>query len=215
MKKLIYLSLLLLITGCSKKEQPGEVIALKIHPEALKYLKFDPGKYYIYRDSTTGRLDSVLISENAHTTLYVPAYVSTFASVPEHTTEAIQIILHRYGDSFGTEWLKAGGQSELGFSLLRYTSNDSASITLTETINMPGGGVTQIYGVFSSTSTPFSITVEGVTYPSVILGGFVDPTYYANSLREFYWARNVGVVKRVLTLNNVRYVSTLLRHGQR
>ena len=215
MKRVFYLVIIFLVLESCSKEETKEVLYLKIDPEALKYIKFDPGKYYIYKDSSSGRLDSVLLTHNTLSTQRNPGTSSSWGGgTPPYTTETIQIILHRFGDNVGVNWFKADGQPVLPFSYPNYSSNDSASIILTEIINSPGGGVVQIHGAFSSTRTPFSLTVEGVTYPSVILGGISSPSYYANSLREFYWAKNVGIIKRVLTLEDVRYVSTLIRHGK-
>jgi hypothetical protein len=215
MKSLFYFVFIIFgIWGCSKDKKSADLLYLKIDPEALKYLQFDPGKYFIYKDSASGRLDSVLLLNNTFATKYVGAVAGTWGSTPAYTTESITVILHRYGDNVSTQWLHANGQPDFYSSYIIFNSNDHAPVTLTETINRPQGGISSIHGVFSSLSTPFSMTAEGINYPSVILGGFKDASYYANSLREFYWAKNVGIIKRVLVLENVRYVSTLVRHGK-
>ncbi len=215
MKKVIYFAFLVYLScGCSK-EEAKDILYFKIHPEALKYIKFDQGKYFVYKDSATGRIDSVIVTNNTLTTKHIAASQGSWISLPEYNEEHIQMTLHRYGDNAGTNWFKAEGEAMAQFyNPPHFLSNDSASIDLTEIINRPGGDVSTIGGAFSSTRTPFSISVEGVTYPSVILGGFTDASYYPNSLREFYWAKNVGIIKKVIVLENTRYVSTLVRHGR-
>jgi hypothetical protein len=213
MKRIIYLALLVSFAGGCSKEKTKDIMYFKIHPEALKYIKFDQGKYYIYKDSATGRLDSVILTDNTLTTKHIPASQGSWANTPEYNTEHIQMTLHRYGDNVGTQWFKAEGEPMLQNYYGPFLSDDSASIILTEIISWQGG-VRTSHGAFSSTSTAFPMIVEAVSYPSVILGGFSSPTFYENSLREFYWAKNVGIIKKIIVLENVRYVSSLVRHGQ-
>ena len=63
-----------------------------------------------------------------------------------------------------------------------------------------------------------SMTIEGKTYTNVISGG-IDNTYMDINApnyfkRTFYWAKGVGIVKRVIiTTGGAIKTHTLLRHN--
>lgn len=52
--------------SCKKdhKDKPADPVCIRFNPEALAFVQFLLNKYYIYKDSASGMLDSVIVTQS-------------------------------------------------------------------------------------------------------------------------------------------------------
>ncbi|MEO7961622.1 MAG: hypothetical protein ABIR19_08740, partial [Ginsengibacter sp.] len=61
--------------SCKKdhKDQPADPAYVQFNPEALAYVQFPLNTYYIFKDSASGMLDSVVVTQSNLEKKFVPA----------------------------------------------------------------------------------------------------------------------------------------------
>lgn len=148
------------------------------------------GKYFIYKDSATLKLDSVLVTESL-----LEPYSTTIGRTP-YNEERYTLILSKINSSGKiTEWLTGIAYSGVV---------DSKDIYMTRDITE--GGYFFRYppcNCGNERNIP-AMVVEGKTYTDVILTS--DGTSYS-----YYWAKGVGLIKRSETNISGMKTYTLLR----
>lgn len=207
-----------LISGCQKDEVTDnpmdDVYNISFSRNALDYINIPVGKYFIYKVSGQIALDSVAVVSSQLDTVNMPRNDNT--NFPEHNIERFRIRINQYQNNIGgpgtliTEWLR-GTTNATPFS--PYDSSSTADVRLefsNSTI-----GKTIFFATHNVTGS--TLTVEGVTYTGVVMAEsdnglpISDAAYKKNT---FYWAKGVGIIKRVtVSFNGHEVTMTLLRHN--
>jgi hypothetical protein len=169
----------LLLTSC-KKEEPYYALP----PEGLSYIQLRPGQYFIYKDSASGTVDSVIVTESKLEKVHsdgsgqfrYSAYFDNYS-----------LTLTKYTTASSTVWLKGiatAAFSSSEFTLLSSLTNDDWDIRM---LRYPAG---YLQGIFSNDRLIPVLVVAGKQYTQVILTA-------GNSSNDskFYWAKGVGLVR--------------------
>jgi hypothetical protein len=211
MKQKIILQLLILLFVACKKNSSSpadETITLKFKPEGLEFIQLTISKYFIYKDSASGNLDSVTVVKSLLENQYTPAHHSEGVFDPDIPAFNIQVFTLILEDQFYQEWFRGNATATGASSII--ASSDSSNIDLRE----PDAGTAFYYP--ADLLIP-SITIEGKTYTDVIKHinnnglGMDDPGYKKST---YYWAKQIGIIKReVVTTNGSVKTITLLRNN--
>lgn len=114
----------ILAIGCKKKEEFSKTI----DPKMKQYFSFQPGTYWIYKDSVSGKEDSFYVSQNTTTTKDGIEYNETLIMIHGDTAaRSCSINLHQTGLNFSFQESRSVGFS---FVLL---GNDALWINITTT----------------------------------------------------------------------------------
>lgn len=214
MKRGIFLTAIIIVTAACSKSKEEAVIELKFSTQGLAFVNLAMGKYFIYKDSATNRLDSIVVTKNTLAFENIPPNNTGWGTEPAHKAQSFNLELTHYAPG-ATLWFY--GEAMAGFDdLLNYNSSDTAAIHLGEIHTNPSGVSVHYFSAFAyynglGSLPPVSMTVEGVHYPVTIKGGSQDPDNL--NYREFYWAPDVGIIKRVIVNEGDRQVATLVRHN--
>jgi hypothetical protein len=204
------------LTSCKKDDPAGinpinSVFNISFSRNALAYVNIPVGKYFIYKTVATGALDSVAVTANQLTVNNYPKNVAS--NFPEHNIESFRLTLTVYNYInnmyIPIQWLKAAAVNDF------YTPYDSSS---TADVRLKFSGTDQtIFYASDNLAGVTSLTVEGVNYPEVIRSEstnglpVTDISYEKN---VFYWAKNIGIIKRIITkANGSQTEINLLRHN--
>ena len=204
------------LTSCQKDDPVvinpvNSVFNISFSRNALAYVNIPVGKYFIYKTVATGVLDSVAVTSNQLSITNFPK--NEASNFPEHNIESFRLTLTKYNNIGGTyipvQWIRAYATSDIS------TPYDSTS---TADVKLEFSGTDQtIFYASHNVSGVQSLVVEGVNYPEVIksesTNGFpaTDPSYEKN---VFYWAKNIGIIKRIITRpNGSQTEMNLLRHN--
>lgn len=205
------------MTSCQKDvadvDSPVDhVYNISFSRNALGYVNIPVGKYFIYKVTGYSALDSVAVTSNELDTVNFPRDINF--SFPEHNVERIRLRWTKYTPVFGggivtSTWLRGG--TVPGY-FIPYDSSSTADVRLV----ISGTDQTMFFARDNLAGTQ-TLVVEGVTYQGVIRAEsnnglpITDPAYEKN---EFYWAKGVGIVKRVVTtFNGTITEMSLLRHN--
>ena len=186
----VFLLIAGIFSGCKKNTNLTENFTFS--KEGLSYIQFNPGKYFIYKDSTTLTTDSVVVTESLLDT--VSGTENGFFGVTDHyTAQEYTLMLSKIGSS-NTVWLSGKASS-----LDEYTGN----VYLIPAYIIYTSGYLFRYPPDSTIST---IMVEGKAYKDVIL--------MANAQSTYYWAKGVGLIKSSkVDIEGIRKTYTLLRNN--
>lgn len=213
--------------SCKKaqQEKPSEPAFIQFDPGGLSYLPFKINDYFIYRDSASGILDSVVVTESKIDKDVVPAdiYQSPFGPVnyPAYYYQELSLSFTRFEGMSQQLWFHATAKSNR-FIMGPVTANsDSAFLSLSEEDTTFQGEcfgypVTPYYSPQNSVDTFSSFIIEGNSYSNVI--------FYSNSNTldtpaqdfvrvTYFWAKGVGIIKRQIKTRSVQETLTLVRHG--
>jgi hypothetical protein len=210
MKRLACCFLILyLFAGCNKNKDQAVVYSVALSDKALAYVKLQQGRYFIYKDSTTGQQDSVVVTASLLETVFVPEYHGSWVIVPAHNLERFSLTLSR---------ISAGGASSLWFQgaaepffNIPFASSDTAAVDMREPDNTP------VFYMSHSSQPSLSMTVEGRNYSNVVVTanesiGDINHPFYKKTI--YYWASGTGIIKRTLvTTGGTTTTYTLLRNN--
>jgi len=179
-------------SGC-KKTEVKPVLNL-LPAEGLAYIQAGQGKYFIYRDSVANKTDSVVCTKSL-----LETYNGTYSDVNvNYTAQRYTIVLSKIDAGSTSVWLSAvTGISGPGFQLI---ASDSSS---------NGHAIFWDYDTIIPT-----MVVEGKTYTNVSLSTIplTSPGNPVSNISSwYYWAKGVGLIKRVETNGPVTNIYTLLR----
>jgi hypothetical protein len=189
--KLLLLLLISVCNGCSKKNMNTPSRSYQLSREGLTYIQFNTGKYFIYKDSASLKLDSVVVTKSV-----IEPYTETFLG-ELYNYERYSFILSK-ADSAGrlTVWL-SGNTISMASETVYVISPDRPGEHL---FIFPPSDARQ------SGSLP-SLQVEGKTYSDIVFT--TSPDAYQGY--SYYWAKGVGLVKYSTGLNASRKTYTLIR----
>jgi hypothetical protein len=196
-------TILFFLLGCKKEKQPG-IEEWHINPEALKYIKLQEGQYFIYKDSATGREDSVVVTKSR---LYFENYTFDHVNLNNQwesktvRREVFELEITLPANTASPKWLWGNvllTKPEYGDVQHNNLIDHSAQM-----FNYPP----TLNGCSCAGVLP-SMTVEGKTYQNVVA------SLSGDNWRDYYWAPNVGLIKRTWKdVDGEKHSVTLLRHN--
>lgn len=193
----VNISLLLLCSflSCSKPSPPYR----QFSREGLAYIQFNTGKYFIFKDSASGRLDSIVVTKSS-LEKYNTSVNSLFGPF-EAIGERYYLILSKI-DSSGRVTELINGAAD------NYASDEFIVLRSAATYESLFSYPSPIY---NGTIIP-SLQVEGKTYTNVVCQNN-DRHYSAGILvsSSFYWAKGVGLIKSIKSEASNTKTYTLLR----
>lgn len=200
-----------LFESCKKKSDDDVSYSLKFSPHSLEYVKLTKDKYFIYKDSATSLLDSVIITTSKLETSLDQKYDINFVSIPANYHEGYNLILTKYTATSHAEWFSANAVLSMSGQPYPFASSDTCAVDLREPDN------TIVFFLSESSQPNLTMTVEGKTYNNVVVtyndfGGTIADSYYKNTV--YYWAKGTGIIKsRVITTGGAIKTYTLLRNN--
>ncbi len=191
MNKLIFLTALLVLTGCRKTPyQPDytEGPLYSIPAEMKAWTMFKPGSYWIYLNETTNESDSSIYKYGP----YFEQIPCGNCPVEQHlwffVTSPVFVKFKIYGGADSNAYLEVTTRNYSTNDVLTYNTlihPDSSS-------NTSGySGLYKCLGVFNN------FILNGNIFPEVIGTRRTVTDYYEenNSFTESYFARNIGLIK--------------------
>jgi hypothetical protein len=189
---LLVLSVLLSMLGCKEKEPP----LINVQQAMLPYCWFPNGGYWVYQEeSTPGWTDSMYSTGESNIYTIPDAYGDGFESQVYflgYVFRGEQLGQNIIGKAYGPDF-------EHSYSVLREVYSDSVGdlrdIVFFWDVNSPD---TCAYDYRVTVKQRLdSIVIFGKTYYDIIEIE-TNPPQIANHTYEIVWARNVGVVRRVM-----------------
>lgn len=232
MKKIIFYCLtasVLLLASCEKTDlsdvlsfsgsvNPNTVIMHFSQP-ALDYIQLPVNRYFIYKDSATGFIDSVRVTKSVIETNFQQA-TSGFPGSPATYYDIYKLTLTKFAPpSTSQPWFEgtARGASFLGFSSTTIIdtsinfSNDQNSLPVFwHPLTLSG------FNQFTKYTYLPTLAIEGITYPAVHFFSSSNglPTTDINyQASVFYWVKGIGIIKKEIKIFNSVKTSLLIRYG--
>lgn len=189
----------------------NDIPLIPVSPEALSYIKLPLNGYYIYKDSATGNLDSVVVRKSSIDTNFSPARPQSSCLSPESSAfyyESYNLLLMKIIGSGEQEWFK--GTVLIGGSELRDLSGN---------VEFGYAFIYPLSQYSSTTGAEYTIpilTIEGKTYNDVAVfmkANDTDSTkdYYRKT--TYYWVKAIGIIKREIVTHTSIKTSFLVRKG--
>jgi hypothetical protein len=225
---LFYVGLLLLIiASCKKQNAAGKnIVEIRFNREALLYAQLPLHRYYIYKDSATGSLDSVIVTISNLYTYRHPGYKGTGLFDLSYDEYNMQVYQLELTNAIGqTTWFfgEARSNPDNAFPL----NDTTAPFVFCAVDNLIPKTISRnnncSYGftytpIFSTNVFLPNMTIEGKTYNDVFkvsrINGLEQDSlqswYYSS---EYYWAKNTGIIKRSVKTSTAVTTANLLRLG--
>src|SRR5687767_12546836 len=166
-----------------------DVIQVKLSTEGLEYVQLTAGKYFIYKDSASTELDSVIVTKSILENRYTPGFNGgLFASSPAFFSEVFSLTLTKIDGAIERIWFK----EESSFPSYSYSSMDNQPVIMHDLYTTSFCYPVSSCGISTAIE---SFTVEGKVYDSVIRttgdnGAEVSSLDYVSVTS--YWAKGVG-----------------------
>jgi hypothetical protein len=174
--------------GCKKNTVPSAPYYL-LSKDGLAYVQFNVGKYFIYKDSVANKTDSIVVTQSL-----LQTYKGVYSDIHlAYTGQKYTIVETEIDPGSTSVWLSAAADGS-GFSTVVLNSIDNGNYIFYETLE-PHIPVMVVEG---KTYTDVNITSSPYGYGSV-------------PLLSYYWAKGVGLIKRIETIGSVTNTYTLLR----
>ncbi len=219
-------TLLCLLCSC-KKSKPRiddtDPNSYLFSADALAYVQLPLNTYYIYKDSASGTLDSVVVTQSVLETKFHPEesgndlYIWHLAA---YYYQQFTLLLTNYSGSSPQDWFYGIATNGPNFFINSDTTSwvDLVEIDTLNNIRVnnyaffyPEGG-----SVFSLTPTIIpSMTIEGKSYSNIVFcSDFNSPDTTADYYLEtnYYWAKGVGIIKRRIKTSNYVKTENLVRY---
>lgn len=199
----------LLIISCKKSKEPEiPILNYAFSKQALEYVMLKEGSYYIYKDSASGSLDSIIVKQSILEKKYMAATIGSWSNSPAYTMETFTLKLEHVLPSY--VWFN--GTANAAINSWLGPSSDTLGVYL---YNNSGGA--SFYQSHSQINT-LSITIEGKTYNNVNSQSFTNgllPSNPAYNSELYYWAKGYGIIKRTIIKgpNGVPKTALLIRNG--
>lgn len=204
-------SILFYLPSC-KKDHTDTPIEVKFSAEGLSYVLLPLNKYFIYKDSASGTLDSVIVTQSKVDKIFSPVAKDTISnwSAPAMNTEKITILFSKHNGSSSEDWFYG---EAFAFSM---GSESDAPIILFEKDRLTNTNKEVAFWYPFSNNVLPSITIEGKTYLNAVTFSFANtlittqPTYYKST---YYWVKGTGIIKREIRTSNSIKTDLLVRNG--
>jgi hypothetical protein len=223
--KISFIVLLHICLFCScKKEKPStpKTYDFSLSAEGLSYVQIPLNRYFIYKDSATGTLDSVVVTQSTLEKQYQPASTISgglfVTSLPAYYYQTFSLLLTRYGTTHG-DWFYGETSDRplfgfgsplfdtLGLQLEERNRAASADLGLAFSFNI---------GTVGTDSIILTLTVEGKIYTNVLFcsdWNGLDSSNAAYRRSYYYWVKNLGIIKREIKTFGSTKTEFLIRNG--
>ncbi len=225
MKKNVLLLIIstILFASCKKSvDEPAQSMHFNFSKEALAYVQMPANKNYIYKDSATGEMDSILVNKSTlennlmpSSTYNILGFPSTF---PAYYFQTFTLLLTKINGSKSLDWFYGIANANIGNYI--GGSNDSAGVLLLErdrSLNADKGYVFNSFPVQGGVKMIIpNLTIEGKEYIDVVRFTSTNGlTPSANGYRAviYYWAKGIGLIKRSISSTNSTKTWTLVKNG--
>jgi hypothetical protein len=194
--------LLLIIFTCfssfSKESGSSPSINYTLSKDGLAYIQLTPGKYFIYKDSATLQLDSVVVTESLLKS--VKNYTGGINLSSPYTADDYTLILSKINSPGNTiAWLAGEATA----------ADSTGNIYMARQVPSGNGDLFDYPPCNCGPEMNISsMVVEGKTYTDIILTSDSQSDPYS-----YYWANGVGLIKCTEIVNSVLKTYTLLRHN--
>jgi len=187
-------------TGCKKDK-----VLIPFYPlpaDGLAYIQFNTGKYFIYKDSAANKIDSVIVTESL---LSGTSGISGPSFVHDYTSQQYTLVLTEAAPVPGLVWL-SGTAPGNSIEAINLAAPDGHFIFQYFTSNPA------VPGIIPTIPIPLMV-VEGKTYTNIVLTLSSGPG--GSSYFYYYWAKGLGLIKRIETQTGgpVTNTYTLLRNN--
>lgn len=209
----------LLIASCKKNnaDTPAAPIEVKFSAEALAYVQLPLYKYFIYKDSATAALDSVVVTQSNLERILMPKYdcgnQQWCWNIPAYYYQNFSLSLTKFTATSQELWFTGSATSQ-PFSTFLIAASDTSVLYFSGTFFYPL--VSNYQGIYTSENFLGSFIVEGKTYNNVLQFINVntlntsDPIYKRTN---YYWAKSIGIIKREVTTGSAVKTDLLVRNG--
>jgi hypothetical protein len=212
MKIKIYLSLTLLIivflgTKCRKDNTPPPTYYL---PQEVKdYMYFQPGTYWVYKDSASGVLDSIIVTE-ANSEMFTDMFDPP-ANKISHIEERFTIKTYSFLDDYEYDYIAFARGNNCSTDYCAYVRREkiipnNTDVPYTYALFYPftiGYTPTAASPSVQSLSAKYdSLLVEGKYYKDVIEYYETKNSTETNQPTYFYIAKNYGVIRKKIWVYN-------------
>ena len=217
-KKILFAitNIMTLFISC-KKDHTGSQNDAKIiatfSTEALTYVKLPLNSYYIYKDSATGILDSVVVTTSNSKLVDVPKYVGGNCIIgpctfPAYTSQEFNLRLTKFTTSSQQDWFICTTSTKSYGIYLK--STDSVPLYLCGAFRYPFHSYT-----YAPVEIVSSLVIAGRIYSNVaIFANINGQATNANYLKTvYYWAKGVGIIKRETQTSTSIKTEVLIRNG--
>lgn len=230
MKKIIFCWLaasVVILTACKKIDLSGgldlsgstnpNTVIVHFYQAALDYIQLPVNRYFIYKDSASGTMDSVKVTQSAIETNFYPA-TSGFPGTPAVYSDAYKLTLTTYQALPPTNqtWFKGIANSISFWGFVSATIIDSNINFVNEQPTL----VVFRHPFASAGSNQYAylptLVIEGIAYAAVHCfsssnGLSSSDINYQASI--FYWVKGIGIIKRESRSFNSVKTSLLIRYG--
>jgi hypothetical protein len=231
-----FLPACLVVTSCMKTQPVSTKQLPDVHitfsTVDLDYVKLPLNRYFIYKDSATGNIDSVKVTRSTISENYGPAVPSL--SLPAVYSQKYYLTLSNISDS-GKAWFQGRAWSVDASAGGSYGSDPMAGVRFfarDNLINNPdipeddnvnyaqledGYGFSSEPGINSGNQYLPSFEVDKHTFYDVIVDtAFThgDSTQFSGFFKSTYWwAKGIGVIKRTVEKDSVIKTALLERYS--
>ena len=201
--------------SCEKKSQDTRFdgsVHINLLTEGLAYVQLGLGKYFIYKDSASSELDSVVVTKSSLEDVFTPAVVSGGLTYSAYNSQIFSLTLTKFDAGIQTLWeINFKGQPALCCPSI---SMDNQPVEIRDTSDVS----TFYYPVCNCSSSMVipGLTVEGKLYNNVIQNigdNGADPSSPDYRRAVTYWAKGVGIIKRIKTAGADTKTYFLIRNG--
>jgi hypothetical protein len=179
-------------------------------------------KYFIYKDSATGMLDSVVVKQSEVVYILIPAHRSIGLfdpDVPAYYIQKFTLLLTRNGTTSDDWFYGEAATLKMGFGAPQSTSD--APLALRERYRISNVDKIDKNHVFFYPVNPYSsvmptITIEGKTYSNAIMTSIangLEPTHQSYLKSIYYWVKGIGIIKREIRTSSSIKTELLIRNG--
>ena len=221
MKKEILFAIItvLLIASCKKDNTNTPApFELQFSAEALAYVQLPFNKYFIYKDSATGTLDSVVVTQSIIVKQFIPEHKSAGLFDPDRPAFYYQIFslkLTKYNGATQQDWFY-GSATNLTFGVT--SSNPATPLSLVEkdiggAFNYP---IIILSNPYQEVNILPSVTIEGKAYANAVVFSYangLDMTQSSYHKSTYYWVKGTGIIKREIRTVNSTKTDLLVRNG--
>jgi hypothetical protein len=231
--------LMLFLVSCKKDSIKPEISHLYFGEHALDYIQVNSNKYFIYKDSATGDLDSVLVTESSLDTNYVsavPAGPGWSLGSSAYYFQSYTLKLTGYNSTrhIIADWFYGNASSNTAISYCNCNAvtvgtvgfpfpTDSSNVYFSEnnphtTVNL-GIAFSYPFALENGLEIP-AITIEKNEYNDVVEFISDDSNSHPPPDSQYFsvlniWAKGVGIIKRSITNATSTQTWTLVKTGER
>ncbi len=229
-KTVISLTASVLLLMACKKDKPGEPTYpdchVKLNPTALEFINLPLNRYYIYKDSANGTIDSVRVTKSILEKRYHYPHKGTNSYFdpgrPSYYSEKYSLSISTASNQL---WFTGLADSDFYFDNIQFRLLGNPLVYIDSNFYFSGTSDNishnSFWYPFNSDLTRLHtfipmLAIEGTTYSDVhqfFSSNGLQPTEANYNASVYYWAKGIGIIKKeIISFNSVK-TSLLLRYG--